>query len=163
MSEYGWSNKGNSEISPSDDVGDEVSDAFAWPENAIDYIHEWSELCNNCCAAIMPIGVPGGQMLVGMRWDIRQWMQGYALPAFYNERSHFQSRGDSYRLQGVGKAWCFSLSSQHGRSGSELFFDQVEDQLSDFLTDDKEEIFKYITFIRKGTRISNYAVWRFTW
>jgi hypothetical protein len=55
------------------------------------------------------------------------------------------------------------LSSQHGRSGSELFFDQVEDQLSDFLTDDKEEIFKYITFIRKGTRISNYAVWRFTW
>ncbi len=99
----------------------------------------------------------------GGRWDIRQWMQGYALPAFYHERSHFQSRGDSYRLQGVGKAWCFSLSSQHGRSGSELFFDQVEDQLSDFLTDDKEEIFKYITFIRKGTRISNYAVWRFTW
>ncbi len=47
-----------------------------------------------------------------------------------------------------------------GGVGSELFFDQVEDQLFDFATDDKEEIFKYLTFIRKGTHISNYAVWR---
>jgi hypothetical protein len=39
MSEYGWSNKGNSEKSPSEDVGDALSDAFAWPENAIDYIN----------------------------------------------------------------------------------------------------------------------------
>jgi hypothetical protein len=39
MSEYGWSNKGNSEKSPSEDVGDALSDAFAWPENAIDYMN----------------------------------------------------------------------------------------------------------------------------
>jgi len=49
-----------------------------------------------------------------------------------------------------------------GGVGSTLFFDcQVEDQLSDFTTNDKEEFFKYITFIRKGTHISNYVVWRF--
>jgi hypothetical protein len=48
-----------------------------------------------------------------------------------------------------------------GGVGSELFFDQVDDQLSDFATEDKEEIFKYTTFDRKGTHISNYAVWRF--
>jgi hypothetical protein len=48
-----------------------------------------------------------------------------------------------------------------GGVGSELFFDQVDDQLSDFATEDKEEIFKYTTFNRKGTHISNYAVWRF--
>jgi hypothetical protein len=39
MSEYGWSNKGNSEKSPSEEVGDALSDAFAWPENAIDYMN----------------------------------------------------------------------------------------------------------------------------
>ena len=48
-----------------------------------------------------------------------------------------------------------------GGVGSELFFDQVDYQLSDFATEDKEEIFKYTTFNRKGTHISNYAVWRF--
>ena len=48
-----------------------------------------------------------------------------------------------------------------GGIGSELFFNQVDDQLSDFATEDKEEIFKYTTFDRKGTHISNYAVWRF--
>jgi hypothetical protein len=37
----------------------------------------------------------------------------------------------------------------------------VDYQLSDFATEDKEEIFKYTTFNRKGTHISNYAVWRF--
>ena len=63
----------------------------------------------------------------------------------------------------MGKARGCSLSSQHvGGVGSTLFFDcQVEDQLSDFTTNDKEEFFKYITFIRKGTHISNYVVWRF--
>ena len=48
-----------------------------------------------------------------------------------------------------------------GGVSSELFFDQVDDQLFDFATEDKEEIFKYTTFNRKGTHISNYAVWRF--
>jgi hypothetical protein len=48
-----------------------------------------------------------------------------------------------------------------GGVGSELFFDQVDYQLSEFATEDKDEIFKYITFNRKGTHISNYAVWRF--
>ncbi len=48
-----------------------------------------------------------------------------------------------------------------GGVGSELFFDQVDYQLSDFSTEDKEEICKYITFDRKGTHISNYVVWRF--
>jgi hypothetical protein len=113
MSEYGWSNKGTSKKSPSEEVGDALSNAFAWPENAI--LHEWSEHCNDCCVAIMPLGVHE-EMLVGMRWDIRQWMQGHALPVFYNERSHFQSRGDSNCLQGVGKARGCSLSFQHGRS-----------------------------------------------
>ena len=42
MSEYGWSNKGNSEKSPSEEVGDALSDAFAWPENAIDYMNGWN-------------------------------------------------------------------------------------------------------------------------
>ncbi len=45
--------------------------------------------------------------------------------------------------------------------GSELFFDQVDDQLSDFSTEDKDVFFKYTTFDRKGTHISNYAVWCF--
>jgi hypothetical protein len=48
-----------------------------------------------------------------------------------------------------------------GGVGSELFFDQVDDQLSDFATKDKEEIFKYTTFDRKGTHISNLAVWHY--
>jgi hypothetical protein len=48
-----------------------------------------------------------------------------------------------------------------GGVGSELFFDQVDYQLSDFATKDKEEIFKYTTFNWKGTHISNYAVWRY--
>ena len=40
MSEYGWSNIGNSKKSPSDeDVGDALSNAFAWPENAVDYMN----------------------------------------------------------------------------------------------------------------------------
>ena len=39
MSEYGWSNKGNSEKSPSEEVGDALSDAFHWPENATDYMN----------------------------------------------------------------------------------------------------------------------------
>jgi hypothetical protein len=48
-----------------------------------------------------------------------------------------------------------------GRVGSKLFFDQVDDQLSDFGTEEKDEIFKYTTFNWKSTHISNYAVWRF--
>jgi hypothetical protein len=48
-----------------------------------------------------------------------------------------------------------------GRVGSELFFDQVDDQLCDFATEDKEEIFKYTTFIWKVTHISNLAIWRY--
>ena len=48
-----------------------------------------------------------------------------------------------------------------GGVGSELFFDQVDDQLCDFATNDKEEIIKYTTFIRKGTDISNFKFWRF--
>jgi hypothetical protein len=48
-----------------------------------------------------------------------------------------------------------------GGDGSELFFNQVDDQLFDFATEDKEVIFKYTTFDRMGTHISNYAVWRF--
>jgi hypothetical protein len=48
-----------------------------------------------------------------------------------------------------------------GGVGSELFFDQVDDQLSDFATKDKEEIFKYTTFDRKGTHISNLVVWHY--
>jgi len=39
MAEYGWTNKGNSEKSPSKDVGDALSDAFAWPDNATDYMN----------------------------------------------------------------------------------------------------------------------------
>jgi hypothetical protein len=35
MLENGRSNKGNSEKSPSENVGDALSGAFAWPENAI--------------------------------------------------------------------------------------------------------------------------------
>ena len=105
MSEYGWTNKGNCEKSPSEEVGGALSDAFDWPENATDYM--------NCR---MPLGVVHEEMLDGMRWGIRQWMQEHALPAFYQERSHFQSRGDSYCLQGVGKARRCSLSFQHGRS-----------------------------------------------
>ena len=46
-----------------------------------------------------------------------------------------------------------------GGVGSKLFFDQADDQLSDFATKDKEEIFKYTTFDRKGTHISNLVVW----
>ena len=46
-----------------------------------------------------------------------------------------------------------------GGVGSELFFNQVDDQLFDFATEDKEVIFKYTTFNRKGTHISNDAVW----
>ena len=48
-----------------------------------------------------------------------------------------------------------------GGVGSELFFNQVDDQLSDFATEDKEVIFKYTIFDRKGAHISNYAVWHF--
>ena len=48
-----------------------------------------------------------------------------------------------------------------GGDGSELFFNQVDDQLFDFATEDKEVIFKYRTFDQMGTHISNYAVWRF--
>ena len=65
-------------------------------------------------------------------------MQGHALPDFYHERSHFQSRGDSYRLQGVGKARGCNLSFRHGRS-----WFRALDQLFDFATNDKDEIFKY--------------------
>jgi hypothetical protein len=161
MSEYGWSNKGNSEKSPSEEVGDALSDAFDWPENAIDYMNSQNfatnvarQSCRLVCTKKCLSGC-GGTFANG------QWMQGHAQSVFYNERSHFQSRGDSYCLQGVGKAWCFSFSFHMGVVGSELFFDQVDDQFSDFATEDKEEIFKYTNFNRKGTHISNYAVWRF--
>jgi hypothetical protein len=39
MSEYGWTNKGNSKKSPLEEVGDALSDAFDWPENATDYMN----------------------------------------------------------------------------------------------------------------------------
>jgi len=39
MSEYGWTNKGNSEKSPSEEVGDALSNAFDWPDNATDYMN----------------------------------------------------------------------------------------------------------------------------
>jgi len=155
MSEYGWSNKGNSEKSPSEEVGDALSDAFDWPENAIDYMNSQNfatnvarQSCRLVCTKKCLSGC-GGTFANG------QWMQGHAQSVFYNERSHFQSRGDSYCLQGAGKAWCFSFSFHMGVVGSELFFDQVDDQFSDFATEDKEEIFKYTTFNRKGTHISN--------
>jgi hypothetical protein len=48
-----------------------------------------------------------------------------------------------------------------GGAGSERFFNQMVGQLSDFATDDQEEILKYITFEQKGTHISNLEVWRF--
>jgi hypothetical protein len=42
MPEYRWPNEGDSKKSPSEDVGDALSDAFAWPENAIDYMNGWN-------------------------------------------------------------------------------------------------------------------------
>ena len=108
----------------------------------------------------MPLGVHE-EMLDGMRWDIRQWMQGHALPAFYNERSHFKAGVILIACKVCAKRGVPVCLFNMGGVGSELFFDQVDDQLFDFATEDKEEIFKYTTFNRKGTHISNYAVWRF--
>jgi len=43
-----------------------------------------------------------------------------------------------------------------GGVGSELFFNQVDDQLSDFATEDKDVISEYTTFDRKGAHISSF-------
>jgi hypothetical protein len=100
----------------------------------------------------MPLGVHE-EMLDGMRWDIRQ--------PFTTKEAIFKAgviliASKIWAKQGV-PVCLFNM----GGIGSELFFNQVDDQLSDFSTEDKEEIFKYITFDWKGTHISNYVVWRF--
>jgi hypothetical protein len=79
---------------------------------------------------------------------IGQWMQGHALPDFYHERSHFQSRGDSYRLQGVGKARVAICLFDMGGVGFELLINSL--------------ILRPMTKMRSSsTHISNFNVWHF--
>jgi hypothetical protein len=156
MSEYGWTNKGNSEKSPSEEVGDALSDAFNWPDNATDYMNGRNfativarQSCRLVCMKKCTTAC-GGTYANGCK--------GMHCQPFTTKEAIFKA-GEILKVWAKrGVPVClFNM----GGIGSELFFNQVDDQLSDFATEDKEEIFRYTTFDRKGTHISNYAVWRF--
>jgi hypothetical protein len=156
MSEYGWTNKGNSEKSPSEEVGDALSDAFNWPDNATDYMNGRNfativarQSCRLVCMKKCTTAC-GGTYANGCK--------GMHCQPFTTKEAIFKA-GEILKVWAKrGVPVClFNM----GGIGSELLFNQVDDQLSDFATEDKEEIFRYTTFDRKGTHISNYAVWRF--
>jgi hypothetical protein len=159
MSEYGWSNKGNSEKSPSEEVGDALSDAFDWPENATDYMNGRNfativarQSCRLVCMKKC-LTACGGTYANGCK--------GMHCQPFTTKEAIFKAGVILIACKVWAKQGIPVCLFNMGGVGSELFFDQVDDQLSDFATEDKEEIFKYTTFNRKGTHISNYAVWRF--
>ncbi len=158
MSEYGWSNKSNSKKSPSEEVDDALSNAFDWPENAIDYMNgrnfativAWQS-CRLVCMKKCFSGC-GGKFPNGCK--------GMHCQSFTMKEAVFKARVILIACKVCAKRGVSVFLFNMGGVGSKLFFDQVDDQLSDFATEDKEEIFKYTTFNRKGTHISNYAVWR---
>jgi hypothetical protein len=159
MSEYGWSNKGNSEKSPSEEVGDALSNAFDWPENSIDYMNGRNfativarQSCRLVCMK---------KCLSGCGGSFANGCKGMHCQSFTTKEAIFKAGVILIACKVWAKRGIPVCLFNMGGVGSELFFDQVDDQLSDFSTEDKEEIFKYTTFNRKGTHISNYAVWRF--
>jgi hypothetical protein len=159
MSEYGWSNKGNSKKSPSEDVGDALSDAFDWPENATDYMNGRNfvtivarQSCRLVCMKKC-LTACGGTYVNGCK--------GMHCQPFTTKEAIFKAGVILIACKVWAKRGVAVCLFNMGGVGSELFFDQVDDQLSDFATEDKEEIFKYTTFNRKSTHISNNAVWRF--
>jgi hypothetical protein len=159
MSEYGWSNKGNIEKSPSDEVGDALSDAFDWPENATDYMNGRNfvtivarQSCRLVCMKKCSTAC-GGTYTNGCK--------GTHCQPFTTKEAIFKAGVILIACKVWAKRGIPVCLFNMGGVGSECFFDQVDYQLSDFATEDKEEIFKYTTFNRKGTHISNYAVWRF--
>jgi hypothetical protein len=160
MSEYGWMNKGNSEKSPSEEVGDALSDAFDWPDNATDYMNGQNfativarQSCRLACMKKCFMAC-GGTYANGCK--------GMHCQPFTMKEAIFKAGVILIACKVWAKRGVPVCLFNMGGVGSELFFDQVDDQLSDFATKDKEEIFKYTTFDRKGTHISNYVVWRFT-
>jgi hypothetical protein len=159
MSEYGWTNKGNSEKYPSEEVGDALSDAFEWPENATDFMNGRNfativarQSCRLVCMKKCYTAC-GGTYANGCK--------GMHCQPFTTKEAIFKAGVILIACKVWAKQGVAVCLFNMGGVGSELFFDQVDDQLSDFATEDKEEIFKYTTFDRKGTHISNYAVWRF--
>ena len=88
-------------------------------------------------------------------------MQGHALSVFTMKEAIFKAGVILIACKVWAKRGVSVCFFNMGGVGSKLFFDQVDDLLSDFATEEKEEIFKYTTFNRKGAHISNYAVWRF--
>ena len=159
MSEYGWSNKGNSEKSPSEEVGDALSNAFDWPDNATDYMNGRNfativarQSCRLVCMKKCSRAC-GGTYANGCK--------GMHCQPFTTKEAIFKAGVILIACKVWAKSGVSVCLFNMGGVSSELFFDQVDDQLFDFATEDKEEIFKYTTFDRKGTHISNYAVWRF--
>jgi hypothetical protein len=152
-------NKGNSEKSPSEEVGDALSNAFDWPENATDYMNGRNfativarQSCRLVCMKKC-LTACGGTYANGCK--------GMHCQPFTTKEAIFKAGVILIACKVWAKQGVAVCLFNMGGVGSELFFDQVDDQLSDFATEDKEEIFKYTTFDRKGTHISNYAVWRF--
>jgi hypothetical protein len=159
MSEYGWMNKGNSEKSPSEEVGDALSNAFDWPENATDYMNgrnfativAWQScrlVCMKKCLTAC-----GGTYANGCK--------GMHCQPFSTKEAIFKAGVILIACKVWAKRGVAVCLFNMGGVGSKLFFNQVDDQLFDFATEDKEVIFKYRTFDQMGTHISNYAVWRF--
>jgi hypothetical protein len=159
MSEYGWSNKGTIEKSPSEEVGDALSDAFDWPENATDYMNGRNfativarQSCRLVCMK---------KCLMACGGTYANGCKGMHCQPFTTKEAIFKAGVILIACKVWAKRGVAVCLFNMGGVGSQLFFNQVDYQLSDFATEDKEEIFKYTTFDRKGTHISNYAVWRF--
>ena len=149
----------NREKSPSEEVGDALCDAFDWPENATDYMNGRNfvtivarQSCRLVCMKKC-LTACGGTYANGCK--------GMHCQPFTTKEAIFKAGVILIACKVWAKRGVAVCLFNMGGVGSELFFDQVDDQLSDFATEDKEEIFKYTTFNRKGTHISNYAVWRF--
>jgi hypothetical protein len=147
MSEYGWSNKGNSEKSPSEEVGDALSNAFNWHENAIDYMNGRNfativvrQSCRLVCMK---------KCLTACCGTYANGCKGMHCQPFTTKEAVFKAGVILIACKVWAKRGIAVCLFNMGGVGSELFFDQVDYQLS------------YTTFNRKGPHISNYAVWRF--
>jgi len=141
------------------DVGDALSDAFDWPDNATDYMNGRNfaaivarQSCRLVCMKKC-LTACGGTYANGCK--------GMHCQPFTTKEAIFKAGVILIACKVWAKRGVPVCLFDMGGVGSELFFNQVDDQLFDFATKDKEVIFKYTTFDRKGTHISNYAVWRF--
>jgi hypothetical protein len=156
MSEYGWTNKGNSEKSLSEYVGDALSNAFAWPENAIDYMNG-QNFATIVARQSRHLVCYQKQCLSGCGETYANGCKGIHCQHFTMKEAILKAGAILIAVKVWAKRWVAVCLFNMGGVGSELFFNQVFGQISDFATDDKEEILKYITFDRKGTHLRSGA------